>query len=117
MSVNNEKTRYGLLIDYEFCTGCHTCEIACKKELDLPAGQWGIKCAQDGPRKMTDGKWEYNFLPFPTSQCNLCEERTALGKKPSCVHHCQAGIMYYDTVENLAKKMIEKPKTVLFAPK
>ena len=20
----------GLLIDYEFCTGCHTCEMACK---------------------------------------------------------------------------------------
>lgn len=21
--------RYGLLIDYAYCTGCHTCEIAC----------------------------------------------------------------------------------------
>ena len=22
-------TRYGLLIDYDFCIGCHTCELAC----------------------------------------------------------------------------------------
>lgn len=33
---------YGLLVQYEFCTGCHTCEIACKKHHDLPEGQWGI---------------------------------------------------------------------------
>ena len=22
--------RNGLLIDYEFCTGCHSCEVACR---------------------------------------------------------------------------------------
>jgi serine/threonine protein kinase len=24
--------RYGLLIDYEYCTGCHSCEVACQME-------------------------------------------------------------------------------------
>jgi len=41
--------RNGLLIDYEYCTGCHTCEVACKQELDLPVGKWGIKLLEDGP--------------------------------------------------------------------
>ena len=24
--------KYGLLIDYDFCIGCHVCEVACKQE-------------------------------------------------------------------------------------
>ena len=30
--------KYGLLIDYEFCVGCHACEIACKQEHNRPRG-------------------------------------------------------------------------------
>jgi Fe-S-cluster-containing dehydrogenase component len=114
MSANKE--RYGLLIDYEFCTGCHSCETACKVELNLPVGQWGIKLAQDGPRKLENGKWEYTYLPIPTSLCNLCEDRVKEGKLPTCVHHCQAGVMYYGKVEELNKQMEDKAKMVLFAP-
>lgn len=117
MSVNNETTSYGLLINYELCTGCHTCETACKKELELPVGQWGIRVLQDGPRKMNNGRWEYNYLPMPTSLCDLCEDRVAQGKIPTCVHHCQAGIMNYGPVEELAKMIAGKPKMVIFAPK
>ena len=32
----------GLLIAYDYCTGCHTCEVACKQEHGYPAGRWGI---------------------------------------------------------------------------
>ena len=32
-----------------------------------------------------------------------------------CVHHCQSGVMYYGTMEELAKKAAEKPKMVLFS--
>ena len=35
-----------LMIDYGFCTGCHACEVACKKHLGLPAGQHGIRVLQ-----------------------------------------------------------------------
>ena len=46
-----------LLIDYEYCTGCHACEVSCKKEKDLARGQWGIKILTDGPRELPDDKW------------------------------------------------------------
>lgn len=108
---------YGLLIDYDYCTGCHSCETACKMELGLPLGQYGIKVLQDGPRKLEDGKWEYNYLPIPTSLCDLCEDRVKMGKKPTCVHHCQAAVMTYGTVEELAKQMEGKSKMVLFTPR
>ena len=116
MSKANEG-RYGLLIDYEFCTGCHSCEVACIKEHEMPKDQYGIHLLQDGPRKQYDGKWEWTNLPIPTSLCDLCEDRVAKDKLPTCVHHCQAQVMYYGPISELAKKMESKPKMVLFAPK
>lgn len=115
--TKNNNSRNGLLIDYEYCTGCHSCEVACKHELGLPTGQFGIKLAEDGPRKIAADKYEWKYVPIPTELCNLCEERVAAGKQPTCVHHCQSKCMYYGPVEELAKKMAEKSKMVLFTPK
>lgn len=109
--------RYGLLIDYEFCTGCRSCEMACKVELNLQRGKWGIKIVQVGPWEIETDKWQYTYIPIPTELCNLCEPRVAQGKEPSCVHHCQAQVMKYGKVDNLAEEMKEKSHTVLFAPK
>ena len=106
-----------LLINYEYCSGCHACEVACKVEHDLPDGQFGIKILQDGPRQLPSGKWEYNHLPMPTSLCDLCADRVAEGRLPKCVHHCQAGIMEYGTVEELSKIMEAKPNSVMFTLK
>ena len=39
----------GILINYDYCTGCHSCEVACKKELGLPKGEFGIKLTETGP--------------------------------------------------------------------
>ncbi len=107
---------YGLLIDYEYCTGCHACEVACMKELALPLNQYGIKLLQDGPRQTPDGKWDLNYIPFPTALCNLCEDRVAQGKMPSCAQHCQSLVISYGPVGELADKMARKPKMVLFTP-
>lgn len=106
-------TQYGLLFDNEFCTGCHSCEIACRNELRLPLGQWGIRLLELGPWKLMDGKrWEYRYVPVPTSYCTLCEGRLAKGEDdvPSCVRHCLASAIEYGTLEELARKMEEKGK-------
>jgi Fe-S-cluster-containing dehydrogenase component len=108
--------RYGLLIDYEFCTNCHTCEIACKEEFDIPEGKWGIKVFEIGPWKIEDDKWQLTYVPVPTDICNLCEERVAKGKLPSCVHNCYTGCMTYGPVEELSKELEKKSRQVLFVP-
>lgn len=108
---------YGLLIDYEFCTGCQSCEVACKEEHKIPVGQWGIRVLDDGPWECEDGKFNWNKVPTPSRLCDLCAERTAKGKQPTCVHHCLAGVMQYGTVADLAKELEEKPNQVLFVPK
>ena len=53
---------YGLLIDYEYCSGCHACEVACKKEHEMPKGDFGIKILKDGPRQSSDGVWEFDYI-------------------------------------------------------
>lgn len=106
-----------LLIDYEWCSGCHTCEVACRKALGLGAGQFGIKLLQDGPRQLPDSKkWEYNYLPMPTSLCDLCAEREAIGKLPSCVHHCPTHAILVGEVDEMAAEAAKRAKCAVFVP-
>ncbi|MDR1014304.1 MAG: hypothetical protein LBL86_04925 [Coriobacteriales bacterium] len=73
--------------------------------------------AQVGPWQIGDSdKWQYDYIPCPTTQCSLCAERTQRGKLPICVHNCQSACMRYGPVEELAKLMEGKNKTVIFAP-
>lgn len=105
-----------LLIDYEYCTGCHACEVSCKKEKNLARGQWGIKILTDGPRELPDDKWEFNNIPMPTSLCDLCAERLESGKDPACVHNCPANCMQFGTVEEMSKEVAKKGNRVIFVP-
>ena len=86
-------SQHGLLIDYEFCTGCHACEVACKLDGDT---------------------WEWDYLPMPTQRCDLCQDRIDAGKVPACVHHCQSLAMEFGPIEELAKK-VAKPRMVLYS--
>ena len=110
-------TTYGILIDYDYCCGCHTCEVACQKEHGLSVGQWGIHLAQTGPFTIEGTKRKvFDFVPVPTELCDLCAERTAKGKLPTCVHHCQTGCMTYGTVEERAHAAEGSRKRALFVP-
>ena len=107
--------KYGLLIGNYWCTGCHSCEVSCKNEHDLPIGQFGIKMLVLGPwEKMEKGQWEHTYYPVLTSYCDLCADRVAMGKKPTCVSHCQAVVLEYGAVEDLAKKLDDKTKQCLY---
>ena len=102
------------LIDYEFCSGCHTCEIACQQEQGLEPEQFGIKLTQIGPDQLDTYRWQYEFVPVITDRCNRCGKRQRLGKLPSCVQHCQAGCIYYGTLEELGEEIASKSKFVIF---
>ena len=107
--------RTGLLIDYDFCSGCHACEVACKVEHGFKTGEWGIQVFTMGPREIAPDKWEYTNIPVPTELCDLCEDRVAAGKMPTCVHHCQALVIECGPVDELAARM-DKQKMVLYTP-
>ena len=107
--------RMGLLIDYEYCTGCHTCEIACKQEHNYPVGRGGLKLTEFLTER-PDKSLRIDYLPFPTMYCNLCKSRTNDGESPSCVKHCQASCIHYGSVKKLAELMESRPHAALFTP-
>lgn len=116
MSVSTSISNKGILIQYDYCTGCHACEVACKREHDFAKGDCGITVMQYGPKQDPDGTWDYFYLPATTNLCDFCIDRLEADKLPVCVHNCQAKIMEYGDVEDLARKMSYIKKCVLYAP-
>ncbi len=106
--------RNGLLIQYDWCTGCHACEVACKQEHSYTGGMCGIKVHElvtVGPDKV-----HTDFVPVTTRFCDLCPNRTKIGEVPACVKHCQGTCMTYGTVAALAKAQAKQPRSALWAP-
>ena len=108
---------YGMLINYGLCTGCDSCEISCLKEKQLPKGEWGIRVKQIGPEKL-GGQWEWDYVPVPSRLCDLCAERRAEGKVPSCQLHCLAQVIEVLPLDEMAQRMVELggKKVTVFMP-
>ena len=111
----------GILVNYEYCTGCHSCEVACRNARGLAAGEFGIKLTETGPYayegKEGPERWEWTWLPVLTKACDMCASRTEAGKMPMCVQHCQAWCLYYGEAEDLVKKMDGKTRWTLSTTK
>ncbi len=104
--------KYGLFIDYEWCTGCHSCTIACNQIKGLQEGVFGIRVTS--MTQKVNEKKVIDYIPVLTDACNLCEERVSAGKPAACVLSCPANVIIHGTIEELAKLM--KNKSVMWAP-
>ena len=108
----------GILVDYEFCTGYHTCEIACAVSHNLPNNRAGVVVHHEGAWEIAKDAWQDTYLPVFTDVCDLCECGTkAHDGVPMCVHHCQANVLKIGDVEDLTKDLAAKPKQTLYALK
>lgn len=67
----------GFYIDQSRCTGCHTCEIACKDWYDIPAGPTGWRWSVT----IEKGKYPKVFVAFLSLSCLHCDE-------PACGSVC-----------------------------
>ena len=107
---------YAMVVDYKYCTGCHTCEVACRNEKGLPREEDGVKLAEMGPVEL-GGSWMWNYVPIPTSLCDLCAERLERGQKAACEHHCLAQCLSVVPLEEAYSKVVDLGKTVaVFVP-
>lgn len=112
-----KKTKaYGILVDYEFCTGCRACEVACCQEYDHTGDVRGVKVFEI-IESLPNGEYYLVYLPFFTEVCSLCLRRVRKGLEPSCVKHCMARCLEFGEVERLAEKMKEKRRMAIFRPR
>jgi Fe-S-cluster-containing dehydrogenase component len=106
----------GLMIEYEYCTGCHTCEVACKQEHMYPVGKGGIHLSEI-ITELSEGKLRIDYIPFPTAYCDLCPSRIKNHELPACVKHCQSSCIHFGTITELAELMEKTPHGALFTPR
>lgn len=107
----------GILVDYEWCSGCHTCEMACAVELahgHFPEGHCGVKIHEEGVYKIAEDKWTDINMPVFTDLCDQCATRVAAGQEPTCVKHCQAHCLTYGEISDLVPLLSKKSKQVLY---
>ena len=108
--------RNGLLIDYQYCTGCQSCVVACQQEHKYPDGKWGIKVDEKiFHDPVNPDSVRIDYVPFPTEFCDLCAARRKKKLEPSCVKHCQAWCMYSGSIDEMTKLMEKMPRAVLYS--
>lgn len=86
--------QYAFYFDSDRCTGCKTCQVACKETYKLPTGNLFRKVYnyQGGSWKLNDaGSYipEGVFGYFVSIACNHCTN-------PACVENCPTGAMQKD---------------------
>jgi len=79
-----DSERLALLVDWDRCVGCFTCEVACEQE----HGEKRIHVNMLGPVQGEDGETRMEAIPLATQACDLCEARLGHGEDPACVSAC-----------------------------
>lgn len=108
-------SKKGLLIDYEHCTGCYGCVVACIQEHGYPQDRSGIAVNEVVTEDVE--KVRIDYLVFPTDLCDLCAKRVSEGQSPACVKHCQSSCIFFGPLDELVGKMADIERSALFAPK
>ena len=114
---------YALIVDDRDCTGCNTCEVACKQEHDLPVGPRWIRVYPDSPREI-EGKAQLRYTVTHCMHCSqppcrdacpmeaiskredglvLIDEDLCNGCK-DCIGACPLGVMQFDEEKGVAQK-------------
>ena len=98
-------TQYAFYFDGTRCTGCKTCEFACKDYYDLSTEfqyRKVYECAGGTTEKNSDGYIETTcFTYYVSMSCNHCDD-------PSCVEVCPTGAMHKDAETGLVSVDADK---------
>jgi len=81
--------QYGFFVDMSKCTGCKTCQVACKDMNNLEVGRNFRRVSEyaGGTWKEVHGAWQQDVFAYYVSiACNHCAE-------PACVEVCPKGAL------------------------
>lgn len=97
--------QFGFYIDSSSCSGCKTCQVACKDKYDLNPGlRWRRVYEVSGGKwkQEANGGWISELSTYNLSiSCNHCE-------KPACVKACPTGSLFKEEERGLVLIKAEK---------
>ncbi len=97
----------GFYIDTASCSGCKTCQVACKDKNDLVTGlRWRrvYEVSGGGWEQKPEGGWKHNLSTYNLSiSCMHCED-------PACVKACPTKALYKD--DDMGLVLIDQEKCV-----
>ncbi|MFC1979093.1 oxidoreductase [Chloroflexota bacterium] len=105
---------YGLLVDYEYCTACHACEVACKQEHRIEAGKTGGVKVVELLQELPSGGLDIINMPILTHLCYFCAPRIKNAQLPACVQHCLADCLKFGLLDDINKEVPRKRKAVIY---
>ena len=70
--------KHGILVDYEWCTGCHSCEFACQMEHGFPVGQTGVMVKEVGPYRIEGDHWPVSYTHLDVYKRQLCQSESQM---------------------------------------
>ncbi|MCD8002292.1 MAG: oxidoreductase [Oscillospiraceae bacterium] len=104
--------KYGMLVDVYYCTGCHSCEVACEQENGLGVGQFGIKVTEQILDEYSHRMLEY--VRYVTALCNGCMSRVLDGRRPSCCKHCLAQCLSFGPIDEIVEEAKKAKKPIVY---
>lgn len=91
------KKQLAFYFNQNHCSGCCTCQIACKDKYNLPVGQLYRRVSEHcgGTYEVAEAAVRQNVFAFWTSlSCNHCQN-------PACVAVCPAGALFKDAKQGI----------------
>ncbi len=112
MTTNGAKP-VGMLLDAERCTGCYSCQSACRDTNQVPFSERWLEVIRRKP-VFVDGELRmYHLLAPELDKCAVCVQREY---PPLCERVCMASCLFVAPVEKLEPIMKKKGKWVLYHP-
>lgn len=106
-------SQLGFFVDVAKCTGCKTCQVACKDKNDLEVGRNFRRVSEfaGGTWKQVNGAWQQDVFAYYVSiSCNHCADPACTKVCPTGAHAKRAdnGLVLIDQDKCIGCRMCEK---------
>jgi Fe-S-cluster-containing dehydrogenase component len=108
----NENGRVGMLIDLKRCTGCFSCQTACRETNGYSYDEYWLQVVRRDP-VLVDGELRMYHILAPS--LDKCAECVARESPPLCEKVCMGKALFVAPVEKLLPLM-EKRHAMLITP-